>query len=367
MRIPFVDLKHQYHEIKTELQEAIGGVLERGIFVGGEEVERFEEEFAQYCGVRFAVGVGSGTEALYLALLACGVGSGHEVITVPNTFIATTEAITLTGAQPVFVDIDPITYTMDADQIASAITERTKAIIPVHLYGQPADMAPILAIAERHNLLMVEDAAQAHGAVYNGKKVGGFGTAACFSFYPTKNLGAYGEGGAVVTDNEEIAQRVMMLRDHGSKQKYSHETEGINSRLDTLQAAILRIKLRHLDRWNQQRGERAALYDAFLQGSEKVIRPMVREGCAHVYHLYVIRSIERDRLREHLGSKGIITGIHYPVPLHLQPAYSYLGLGEGTYPVTERAAREILSLPMYPELRDEDVEQVAQVIKGLVG
>jgi dTDP-4-amino-4,6-dideoxygalactose transaminase len=367
MRIPFVDLKHQYHEIKTELQEAIEGVLERGIFVGGEEVERFEEEFAQYCGVRFAVGVGSGTEALYLALLACRVGSGHEVITVPNTFIATTEAITLTGAQPVFVDIDPETYTMDAGQIESAITERTKAIIPVHLYGQPADMAPILAVAERHNLLVVEDAAQAHGAVYNGKKVGGFGTAACFSFYPTKNLGAYGEGGAVVTDNEEIAQRVMMLRDHGSKQKYSHETEGINSRLDTLQAAILRIKLRHLDRWNQQRGERAALYDDFLQGSEKVIRPTVREGCTHVYHLYVIRSTERDRLREHLRSKEIITGIHYPVPLHLQPAYSYLGLGEGTYPVTERAARDILSLPMYPKLRGEDVETVAQVIKGLVG
>jgi dTDP-4-amino-4,6-dideoxygalactose transaminase len=367
MRIPFVDLKHQYHEIKAELQEAIEGVLERGIFVGGDEVGGFEEEFAQYCGVRFAVGVGSGTEALYLALLACGVGSGHEVITVPNTFIATTEAITLTGAQPVFVDINSETYTMDADQIESTITGRTKAIIPVHLYGQPADMAPILAVAERHNLLVVEDAAQAHGAVYKGKKVGGFGTVACFSFYPTKNLGAYGEGGAVVTDNEEIAQRVMMLRDHGSKQKYSHETEGINSRLDTLQAAILQVKLRHLDRWNQQRGERAALYDAFLKDSEKVMRPTVREGCTHVYHVYVIRSTERDRLREHLGSKGIITGIHYPVPLHLQPAYSSLGLGEGTYPVTERAAREILSLPMYPELRGEDVETVAKVIKGFVG
>jgi dTDP-4-amino-4,6-dideoxygalactose transaminase len=367
MRIPFVDLKHQYHEIKTELQEAIEGVLERGIFVGGEEVEGFEEEFAQYCGVRFAVGVGSGTEALYLALLAGGVGGGHEVITVPNSFIATTEAVTLTGAQPIFVDINSETYTMDADQIESAITERTKAVVPVHLYGQPADMAPILAVAERHNLLVVEDAAQAHGAVYNGKKVGGFGTAACFSFYPTKNLGAYGEGGAVVTDNEEIAQRVMMLRDHGSKKKYSHETEGINSRLDTLQAAILRVKLRYLDQWNQQRRERAALYDAFLQGSEKAMRPTVREGCTHVYHLYVIRSTERDRLREHLGSKGIITGIHYPVPLHLQPAYSYLGLGEGSYPVTEQAAREILSLPMYPELRGEDVEHVAQVIKGFVG
>jgi dTDP-4-amino-4,6-dideoxygalactose transaminase len=366
MRIPFVDLKEQYREIKTELQEAIEGVLEKGIFVGGEEVEWFEEEFAQYCGVRFAVGVGSGTEALHLALLACGVGKGHEVITVPNTFIATTEAITLTGARPVFVDIDPATYTMDTDQIESAITERTKAIIPVHLYGLPADMVPILAIAERHKLLVVEDAAQAHGALYKGKKVGGFGTVACFSFYPTKNLGAYGEGGAVVTNHEEIAQRVMMLRDHGSRQKYSHEIEGMNSRLDTLQAAILRVKQRHLDRWNQQRRERAALYDVLLQDAEGVMRPTVREGCTHVYHLYAIRSTERDRLREHLRSTGIVTGIHYPVPLYLQPAYGYLGVGEGTCPVTERVATEILSLPMYPELRREDVETVAREIKGFV-
>jgi dTDP-4-amino-4,6-dideoxygalactose transaminase len=367
MTIPFVDLKQQYHEIKTELQEAIEGVLRGGMFVGGEEVEKFEEEFAEYCGVRFAVGVGSGTEALHLALLACGVESGHEVITVPNTFIATAEAITLTGARPIFVDIDPETYTMDTNQIKSAITERTKAIIPVHLYGQPADMVPILSIAERHKLLVVEDAAQAHGAVYNGKKVGGFGAVACFSFYPTKNLGAYGEGGAVVTDHEEIAQRVMMLRDHGSRQKYRHEIEGMNSRLDTLQAAILRVKLRHLDQWNQQRGERAALYDALLQDTTGVVRPTVREGCIHVYHLYVIKTTERDRLREHLGNMGIITGIHYPVPVYLQPAYGYLGVSKGIYPVTERAAREILSLPMYPELQREDVEHVAGEIKGFAG
>jgi dTDP-4-amino-4,6-dideoxygalactose transaminase len=366
MRIPFVDLKHQYHEIKAELQEAIDGVLEKGIFVGGEEVEWFEEAFAQYCGVRFAVGVGSGTEALHLALLACGVGSGHEVITVPNTFVATTEAISLTGARPVFVDIDPETYTMDTGQIESAITERTKAVIPVHLYGQPADMVPILAIAERHKLLVVEDAAQAHGALYKGKKTGGFGTVACFSFYPTKNLGAYGEGGAVVTDHEEIAQRVMMLRDHGSRQKYSHEIEGLNSRLDTLQAAILRVKLRHLEQWNEQRQERAALYDALLQDAKGVVRPMVRQGCTHVYHLYVIRCTERDRLREYLGNTGIVTGIHYPVPVYQQPAYDYLGISEGTYPVTERVAAEILSLPMYPELRRVDVEHVAEAIKGFV-
>jgi dTDP-4-amino-4,6-dideoxygalactose transaminase len=367
MLVPFVDLKIQYSEIKTELQRAIEGVLEGGIFIGGEEIEGFEEEFAQYCDVRFAVGVGSGTEALHLALLACGLGEGHEVITVPHTFIATTEAITLAGATPVFVDIDPETYTMDTAQIEGAITERTKAIIPVHLYGQSAHLEPILAIAERNKLLVVEDAAQAHGALYKGKKVGGFGAVACFSFYPTKNLGAYGEGGAVVTDDEEIAQRVMMLRDHGSRQKYSHELEGMNSRLDTLQAAILRVKLRHLDQWNQQRGERAALYDTLLKDTEGVVCPTVRQGCTHVYHLYVIRATERDRLREHLGSRGIVTGIHYPIPLHLQPAYGYLEIRKGTYPVTEQVATEILSLPMYPELSREGVEIVAGEIKGFVG
>lgn len=367
MNIPFVDLKQQYHEIKAELQQAIEGVLEGGSFVGGEEVEWFEQEFAQYCGVRFAVGVGSGTEALHLTLLASGVGHGHEVITVPNTFIATAEAITLTGAKPVFVDIDPETYTIDTTQIEGAITERTKAIIPVHLYGQPAYMEPILAIAERNKLLVIEDAAQAHGAVYEGKKVGGVGAAACFSFYPTKNLGAYGEGGAVVTDDEEIVQRVMMLRDHGSRQKYRHEIEGMNSRLDTLQAAILRVKLRYVDQWNQQRGERASLYDTLLNDAQGVVCPTVREGCSHVYHLYVIRTKKRDRLREYLESRGILTGIHYPIPLHLQPAYGYLGIGEGAYPVTERAAREILSLPMYPELSREDLEAVAGEIKGFVG
>ena len=366
MRIPFVDLKQQYHEIKAELQQAIEGVLEGGRFVGGEEVECFEEEFARYCGVRFAVGVGSGTEALHLALLACGVGKGHEVITVPNTFIATAEAITLAGATPVFVDIDPKTYTIDTAQIEGAITERTKAIIPVHLYGQPAHMESILAIAERTKLLVIEDAAQAHGAVYEGKKVGGLGMAACFSFYPTKNLGAYGDGGAVVTDDEEIAQRVMMLRDHGSRRKYRHEIEGMNSRLDTVQAAILRVKLCHVDQWNQQRRERASLYDALLKDAQGVVCPAVRAGSYHVYHLYVIRTTERDRLREHLESKGILTGIHYPVPLHLQPAYGYLGIGEGTYPVTERAATEILSLPMCPELGQREVEAVAQEIKGFL-
>jgi dTDP-4-amino-4,6-dideoxygalactose transaminase len=367
MRIPFVDLREQYGEIKAELMQGINGVLEAGIFVGGEEVAGFEEEFAHYCGVRFAVGVGSGTEALHFTLLACGVGKGDEVITVPNTFIATTEAITLAGAMLVFVDIDPETYTLDATQIEGAITERTKAIIPVHLYGQPAHMEPILALAERHKLLVIEDAAQAHGAVYNGKRVGGVGVAACFSFYPTKNLGAYGDGGAVVTDDEEIAQRVMMLRDHGSRVKYRHEIEGLNSRLDTLQAAILRVKLRHVDRWNQRRQERASLYDALLKDATGVVCPTVREGCSHVYHLYVIRTKERDRLRKHLEDRGILTGIHYPIPLHLQPAYGHLGIGEGSYPITELAAKEIISLPMYPELSREDVEIVVREIKGFLG
>jgi dTDP-4-amino-4,6-dideoxygalactose transaminase len=367
MRIPFVDLRKQYSEIKAELMRGIEGVLGAGIFVGGEEVAGFEEEFAQYCGVRFAVGVGSGTDALHLTLLACGVGRGHEVVTVPNTFIATTEAITLTGAKPVFVDIDAETCTMDANQIEGVITERTKAIIPVHLYGQPAHMEPILAIAERHKLLVIEDAAQAHGAVYNGKKVGGFGVAACFSFYPTKNLGAYGDGGAVVTDDEEIGQRVMMLRDHGSREKYRHEFEGLTSRLDSLQAAVLRVKLRHVDQWNQHRQERAFLYDALLKDATGVVCPTIREGCSHVYHLYVIRTKERNQLRKYLEGRGILTGIHYPVPLHLQPAYSYLGRGEGSYPVTERVAQEVLSLPMYPELNREDVETVAHEIKGFLG
>lgn len=366
MRIPFVDLKRQYHEIKTELQPVIEGVLEGGRFVGGEEVERFEEEFARYCGVRWAIGVGSGTEALYLALLACGVGKGHEVITVPNTFVATAEAITLTGATPVFVDIDPDTYTINTGQIEGSVNERTKAIVPVHLYGQAAHMEPILAIAERNKLLVLEDAAQAHGAVYEGKKVGGFGVAACFSFYPSKNLGAYGEGGAVVTDDEEVAQQVMMLRDHGSVQKYRHEIEGMNSRLDTLQAAILRVKLHHVDHWNRQRQEWAALYNDLLAEVKGVVRPTVREGCTHVYHLYVIRTTVRDQLREHLEEQGILTGIHYPIPLHLQPAYGYLGIGEGSYPVTEQAAAEIVSLPMYPELSRQEVEAVAQEIKGFL-
>ncbi len=366
MHVPFVDLKVQYNEIKMELQSVVGKVLERGVFVGGEEVEEFEEEFARYCGVRFAVGVGSGTEAIHLALLACGVGSGNEVITVPNTFISTTEAITLAGAKPLFVDIDPESYTVDTAQIEGVITERTKAIIPVHLYGQPADMGPILEVAERYHLKVIEDAAQAHGAEYKGRRVGSFGDAACFSFYPSKNLGAYGDGGAVVTNDEEIAQRVRMLRNHGSREKYSHEIEGVNSRLDVLQAAILRVKLRYLEHWNQKRRERASLYDALLEDTEGVIRPRVREGITHVYHLYVIRTKARDLLREHLGNNGISTGVHYPVPLHLQPAYGYLGIGEGVYPVTERVSKEILSLPMYPELKDEEVKEVAGEIKGFL-
>ncbi|UCC66695.1 MAG: DegT/DnrJ/EryC1/StrS family aminotransferase [Deltaproteobacteria bacterium] len=366
MRVPFVDLKAQYDEIKAELLKVIERILKGGVFVGGEEVAGLEEEFARYCGVRFAVGVGSGTEALHLALLACGVGRGDEVVTVPNTFIATTEAITLTGAKPLFVDINPESYTIDTDQLEGVITEKTKAIIPVHLYGQPADMEPILDVAKKYHLKVIEDAAQAHGAKYKGRRIGGFGDAACFSFYPSKNLGAYGDGGAVLTNNEEIAQRVRMLQNHGSREKYSHEIEGLNSRLDALQAAILRVKLPYLDRWNQQRRENASLYDTFLEDAGDVIRPTVREGSTHVYHLYVIRTERRDLLRERLGHRGISTGIHYPLPLHLQPAYSYLGIGEEAYPVTEKVSREILSLPMYPELSQEEIEKVVLEIKGFL-
>jgi dTDP-4-amino-4,6-dideoxygalactose transaminase len=363
MQVPFVELRTQYNDIKSELHKTVTRVFEAGTFVGGEEVEGFEGEFARYCGVKFAIGVGSGTEALHLALVACGLGKDDEVITVPNTFIATTEAITLSGARPKFVDIDPESYTMDVAQLKEAITERTKAIIPVHLYGQPSNMEPILELARNYHLKVVEDAAQAHGAEYNGKKVGSFGDAACFSFYPSKNLGAYGDGGAVVTNSEEIAQRVKMLQNHGSRKKYNHEIEGLNSRLDTLQAAILRVKLRYLDRWNQKRKDIASLYNSLLKVAKGVARPKIRQGSDHVFHLYVIRIKERDPLREHLERSGISTGIHYPIPLHLQPAYGYLGITQGAYPIAEMVAKEILSLPMYPELQEEEVNVVAREIR----
>lgn len=362
MQIPFVDLKAQYNLIKDEIDETIHRVIDKTSFIMGEEVRRFEEEFALFCKAKYAVGVANGTEALMLALKACGLTSGDEVITVPNTFIATTEAITMIGAKIVFVDVDPDTYNIDVSKIEEKITAKTKAIIPVHLYGQPADMDPINQLARKYNLKIVEDAAQAHGAEYKGRRVGTLGDITCFSFYPGKNLGAYGDAGAVVTNNEELAQKVAMLRNHGRTKKYLHQIEGFNSRLDALQAAILRVKLRHLEDWNEERREKAKLYNQLLEPFPKIITPKMLDSTVPVYHLYVVRIKNRDRLQNILKTKGISTGIHYPLPLHLQPAYSYLGYKEGEIPMTERVSKEILSLPMYAELKEEDITYICEAM-----
>ncbi len=364
--IPVFDLKDQYNAMKGEINEAVARVLESGWFILGQEVEAFEEEFATYCGLSHGIGVGSGTEALHLALLACEVGSGDEVITVPHTAVATVAAIELTGARPVFVDIDPASYTIATDQVEARITARTRAIVPVHLYGQAADLDPILEIAQRHGLTVVEDCAQAHGAEYKGRRVGSFGRVACFSFYPTKNLGAYGDGGMVVTDDDALAQKVRLLRQYGWKKRYTSSLRGINSRLDELQAAILRAKLRHLDEWNEARRARARLYDGLLAGSS-VTTPTEMDYARHVYHLYVVRCphrAHRDGLKSYLAEHGVGTAIHYPVPIHLQEAYHDLGYRRGDFPVTEACADEILSLPMYPELQENEVREVSELVKG---
>jgi len=357
MQIAFVDLKAQYLSIKDEIDAAIADVIDHTAFIGGEQVRLFEEEFAAFCDVKHVLGVGNGTDALELALSACRIGRGDEVITVANTFAATAEAIVSQGAHPVLVDIDPGTYNIDVGKIAECITERTRAIVSVHLYGQPADMDPILELARRHNLLVIEDAAQAHGAMYKGQVAGSMGAVACFSFYPAKNLGAYGDAGAVVTDNEEIASKVALLRDHGASEKYVHEVVGRNSRLDGIQAAVLRVKLRHLRAWNAARRERAGWYNELLADLD-VVTPYEPEWSKAVYHLYVIRVAKRDLVRQRLQEAGIATGIHYPIPLHLQPAFRYLGYKESDFETTEAYAGEILSLPMYAELTREQVEEI---------
>ena len=363
MDIPFLDLKAQYATLKPELDAAVTDVLAGGWYILGEQVAAFEREFAAYCGVAHGVGVGSGTAALQLALLACSIGPGDEVITVSHTAVATVAAIALAGARPVLVDIEPTTYTLDPQRLEPAITDRTRAVIPVHLYGQPADLAPILEIARRHSLRVIEDCAQAHGATYRGRRVGSFGDLACFSFYPTKNLGAAGDGGMVVTDDAELAERVRLLRQYGWRQRYVSEMAGLNSRLDELQAAILRVKLRYLDEWNERRRALAARYDALLAGSG-VVTPAVREGCQHVYHLYVVRSQRRDALQAHLKAQGIGTIVHYPLAVHQQPAYADVAIGPGGLAETERAAAEVLSLPLYPEMPDEHVERVAAAVRA---
>jgi dTDP-4-amino-4,6-dideoxygalactose transaminase len=361
MHVPFVDLKAQHESLAGEMQQAMSAVLKRGDFILGEEVSLFEEEFAVHCGAKHAIGVDSGTSALELALRAYGIGPGDEVITAANTFIATALAISYTGARPVFVDATPETLTIDVSRIEETITEKTKAIIPVHLYGHPADMDPIMEIARRYGLVVIEDACQAHGATYEGKRVGAIGHAAAFSFYPTKNLGACGDGGMVVTDSEQIAASLQMLRNYGQCEKYHHVLEGYNHRLDTLQAAVLRVKLRHLDEWNAARRRCARLYGELLAHSP-VVLPATANGSEPVYHLYVIRAADRDGLRAYLHDQAIATGIHYPIPIHLQPAYCHLGCERGSFPISEEYSEQILSLPMYAELGADSIESVTKAI-----
>jgi dTDP-4-amino-4,6-dideoxygalactose transaminase len=366
MMVPFVDLRAQYAEIREEIEVTLRRVLEDATFIQGPEVARFEQEFASFLGVTHAAGVANGTDALLLTLRALGVGPGDEVIIPANTFVATAEAIAHAGAHPVLVDIRPETYNIDVEQIESRVTPRTKAIIPVHLYGQPADLGPILLIAERHGLSIIEDAAQAHGAEYRGRRVGALGRAACFSFYPAKNLGAYGDAGAVVTNDDHVALTVRKLRHHGGVDKYRHDLVGYNSRLDTLQAAVLRVKLRHLDEWNQVRREKAQLYDELLSEIPDIVTPARLDGTQHVYHLYVIR-VERGRrddLRQFLHERGIQTGIHYPAPVHLTGAFGDTHSQTERFPVAEQYATKILSLPMYPELERTQIQYVTEQISN---
>jgi dTDP-4-amino-4,6-dideoxygalactose transaminase len=359
--IPFLDLKAQYYSIKPDIDAAILRVLESSQFVLGQEVEAFEREFAEYCHAKHAIGVNSGTSALHLALLAAGVGPGDEVITVPFTFVATAAAIVYAGARPVFVDIDPRSFNIDVNQIESAITPRTKAILPVHLYGQPADMDPIMDIARRRGLVVIEDACQAHGAEYKGRRVGAIGEIGCFSFYPGKNLGAYGEGGAVTTSNGAYAQTVRMLRDWGQDRKYHHVSKGYNYRMDGIQGAVLRAKLRYLEVWTEARREQASRYNQVLS-VPGVRTPWVPVDHRHVYHIYAIRVSQRDIIQNELHERGIQTGIHYPVPVHLQPAYADIGCASRTFPEAEAAAQEVISLPIFPELTPEQQSSVSTAV-----
>jgi dTDP-4-amino-4,6-dideoxygalactose transaminase len=365
--IPFVDLKAQYQSIKADVDSAIAAVISETAFVGGPYVKAFEEAFARYCGVANCVGVANGTDALFIALRALGIGAGDEVITVANSFVATSEAIRMAGAQVVFVDSDPVTMNIDVNGIEAKITPRTKAIIPVHLYGQPADMAPLRAVANAHGLRVIGDAAQAHGALYRGQPISQLADITCFSFYPGKNLGAYGDAGALVTDNAEWAATARMFANHGRTKKYDHDFEGVNSRLDGLQAAILSVKLRHLDQWSEARRRNARLYNEALAGSG-VVTPKEIPDARAVYHLYVVRvpNGRRDALQEHLASNGVNTGIHYPIALPYLNAYKYLGHTADDFPEALRASGEILSLPMFPELTGDQVRHVADAVASAI-
>lgn len=359
--IPFADLRAQYYGIKAEIDAAIAGVLESSQFALGSEVAAFEKEFAAYCSGGECVGVNSGTSALHLALLAAGVGPGDEVITTPFTFVATVAAIEYTGATPVYVDIDPESYNLDPGRLDSAITARTKVILPVHLYGQPADMDPILYVARARGIIVIEDAAQAHGAEYKGRRPGSLADLACFSFYPGKNLGAYGEAGAVVTANPEYARKIRLLRSWGESRRYYHDLRGFNYRMEGMQGAILRVKLRHLERWTEARRAHAVVYDSLLQDSG-VVAPRQMPYARHVYHVYAVRTPRRDALGDRLKAADIQYGIHYPIPIHLQRAYRDSRYGAGDFPVAERIAGEVLSLPIYPELQRSQIERVCEVV-----
>jgi dTDP-4-amino-4,6-dideoxygalactose transaminase len=365
VKIPLIDLVAQYQSIRDEIDQAIRGVLESGVFILGPNVAAFEEEVAAYLGVRYAVGVASGTDALLLTLRAYGIGSGDEVIVPAYTFFATAEEVSQLGATPVFVDISPQTYCLDASQLEEKITARTKAIIPVHLYGHPAEMAPVLELAKKHGLKVIEDNAQALGAEYRGRKTGSLGDAGCLSFFPSKTLGGYGDGGMVVTDAPTLAETVRKLRTHGWRVKYHPEVIGYNSRLDELQAAILRVKLRHLDAWNERRRKIAEQYRALLVGSGVEV-PWEAPYAWHVYHLYVIRVKERKAVQGHLKALGIASAVYYPVPLHLVEPYRDLGYGPGTFPEAERAAEETLAIPLYPEMTGDQIETVASGVKGVL-
>lgn len=364
MQILFVDLKSQYLSLKNELDEAIRNVIMDSAFVGGKYTKAFEQNYAYFIGTKHCIGVGNGTEALFIALKVLGIGEGDEVITAANSFIATSEAITMAGAKVVFVDCDNDTYNIDVQRVEKVITNETKAIIPVHLYGQPADMDPIIELGQKYNLYIIEDAAQAHGAVYKGRKVGTLAPLACFSFYPGKNLGAYGDAGAIVTDDDELAEKAGMFANHGRKEKYNHEFEGINSRLDGLQAAILDVKLKHLENWTERKRSIAKMYDESLK--DVVITPAVLPDVRHVYHLYVIRIKNRNKVREFLAEKGIQTGIHYPIPLPFLNAYKYLEHKPIDFPVVRSIKDEILSIPIHGDMSDDHVEYVIKQLKVAV-
>ncbi len=363
MNVPFLDFSEQYNLIRDEVLEKMDALFKRGDYILGKDAKEFEEHFAQFCEVKYGVGVNSGTDALYLALSALGVKPGDEVILPTFTFIATALCISYTGAKPVFVDVEDITYNLDPAKLKEAITDKTKVIMPVHIYGQPANMKEILDIAKEHDIKVVEDACQAHGARYQGKRVGSLGDVGCFSFYPTKSLGAFGDAGMIVTNDEDIASQARMLRDYGRKDRYSHKVKGYNSRLDTVQAIVLEAKLKHLDEWNKMRAENAAYYAKLFEDEKRIRTPQLAEDRTHVYQTYAVRIPSRDAVLERLKKEGIGALIHYPIPLHLQEAYAEMGHKKGDFPVSEKLADEVLSLPMFPHMKKEQIETVAQALK----